>query len=214
MRNFADRADAGRQLAQQLDDYRADRPVVLGLPRGGVVVAWEVAQFLGAPLDTIVVRKLGVPWQPELAMGAIGESGVRVIDEAVIRACGVDARQLADVESREREVLQQRALLLRRDRPPTPLNGRTAIIVDDGVATGSTARAACRVARASGAGKVVLAVPVGPPGLERAFEGLADQVVCLTNPRGFRAVGQVYRDFGQTSDHDVAKILRAALRRE
>lgn len=159
---FVDRAEAGRRLGRCLGHLRGETPVVLGLPRGGVPVAFEVAAALGAPLDALLVRKLGVPHQPELAMGAIGEDGVRVVDDDVVAASRVSAHDIADVEARERRELERRALRYRGDRPPLALTGRTAIVVDDGIATGSTARAACRVARAHGAERVVLAVPVAP----------------------------------------------------
>lgn len=211
---FADRAAAGRALAQRLADYRSRDPVVLGLPRGGVVVAWEAAQGLAAPLDIIVVRKLGVPRQPELAMGAIGEGGVRVLDEAVLHACAVSEADVAAVEAREQAELAARVERFREGRPAVPLSGRTVVIVDDGVATGSTAKAACRVARARGAAGVILAVPVAPIGVERDFAGIADAVVALHTPWDFAAVGQFYRDFEQVSDAEVIGILAAAQRRQ
>lgn len=204
---FTDRAAAGRALAQRLQDDRRRDVVVLGLPRGGVVVAWEVAQHLGAPLDVIVVRKLGVPWQPELAMGAIGEGGVRVLDDTVLRISGASEQDVAAVEGRERAELAARVKRFRGGHPPTPLEGRTVLIVDDGIATGSTAKAACRVARARGAAEVILAVPVAPAGVERDFTGIADTVVALHTPWDFAAVGQFYRDFEQVTDGEVTSIL-------
>lgn len=204
---FQDRRDAGRQLAESLRGYAELDPVVVGLPRGGVVVAAEVANRLGCPLDVIVVRKLGVPWQPELAMGAIGEGGIRVVDRAVVAQSGVTDRQLAEVEQAERAELASRVQRFRHGREMVPLQGRTVLIVDDGVATGSTARAACAVAREHGAARIVLAVPVGPRGVERNFRGVADEVVCLAAPAGFHAVGQYYRDFTQTTDEEVSRIL-------
>lgn len=210
---FADRTDAGRRLAARLAPYRAADPVVLGLPRGGVPVAYEVAVALGAPLDVILVRKLGVPTQPELAMGALGEGGVRVLDPHIVALAGVSEAELAAVEARERTELERRARRFRGGRPPSPLEGRTVLIVDDGIATGSTARAACRVARAHGARRVVLAVPVAPAGVEQRFRGDADEVVCLETPASFAAVGQFYVDFSPTSDEEVGKLLaRAAAR--
>src|SRR5690242_14233551 len=156
---FRNRSDAGRRLANRLQFLRGEDVVVLGLPRGGVPVAAAVARALGAPLDVILVRKLGVPAQPELGLGAIGESGARVINPEVVRYAHVSEEQIAQVEAKERAELQRRAQRFRGDAPHEPLAGRTAVVVDDGIATGSTARAACQVARALGAAAVVLAVP-------------------------------------------------------
>ncbi len=207
---FADRADAGRQLAQRLRHLTGEPVVVLGLPRGGVPVAFEVAEALGAPLDVIVVRKLGVPFQPELGMGAIGEGGARVINEEVVRLARVSPRELADVEVRERMELERRSQRFRGDRPRVPLTGRTAVIVDDGIATGSTARAACHVARALGAARVVLAVPVAPPDWERRLGRDADELVAVETPDPFYAIGQFYADFSQTRDEEVVDCLERA----
>ena len=204
---FANRAEAGRALADRLEEYRAQDPIVLGLPRGGVVVALPVAEHLGAPLDVIVVRKLGVPWQPELAMGAIGEGGVRVLDETVRSISAVSEEDVRRVEAHERAELAARVERFRGNRPPADLTGRTVLLVDDGIATGSTAKAACRVARARGAAEVVLAVPVAPAGVEHQFAEAADAVVALHQPWDFGAVGQFYRDFEQVSDGEVARIL-------
>lgn len=189
---------------------RALDPVVLGLPRGGVPVAFEVARMLGAPLDVIVVRKLGVPTQPELGMGAIGEDDVRVLNPGVVAATGVSARDIADVEARERTELQRRARRFRGDRPMVALTGRAAIIVDDGLATGGTARAAVQVARAHGAGRVVLAVPVAPADTVRSLAEDADEVVALRTPDNFYAIGQWYGDFTQTTDEQVVELLDRA----
>src|ERR1019366_2974024 len=159
---FADRVDAGRQLAARLEYLHGQDMVVLGLPRGGVPVAFEVAEALDAPLDVIVVRKLGVPFQPELAMGAIGEGGVRVLNAEVLGLTRVTEEQLRAVETRERSLLEARVARLRRGRERVSLTDRIAVIVDDGIATGSTAQVACEVARRLGAAKVVVAVPVAP----------------------------------------------------
>jgi putative phosphoribosyl transferase len=207
---FADRSDAGRRLADRLEQFRGEDVVVLGLPRGGVPVASEVAQALGAPLDVIVVRKLGLPFQPELAMGAIGEGGVRIVDRDLIRRALVSDEELAAVEASERAELDRRARRFRGDRTPAPLAGRTAIVVDDGVATGSTARAACQVARARGAARVVLAVPVGPPDSITELSAVADEVVCLETHTWFAAIGQFYADFSQTPDEEVLDLLERA----
>jgi putative phosphoribosyl transferase len=205
---FANRADAGRQLAKSLEKYRGEDAVVLGLPRGGVPVAYEVATALDKPLDVIVVRKLGVPFQPELAMGAVGEEGVLVLNPEVVRLAHVSEDEMASVERRESVVVKDRATRFRAGRPRRSLEGRTALVVDDGVATGATARAACRVARALGAARVVLAVPVGPPGVEERFLDEADEVICPHQPHAFYAVGQFYSDFSQTTDDEVTALLR------
>jgi uncharacterized protein (TIGR00369 family) len=207
---FRDRSDAGQKLASRLQFLRDEDVVVLGLPRGGVPVAAEVARALGAPLDVILVRKLGVPAQPELGLGAIGESEARVINPEVVRYAHVSEAEIAQVERKERAELQRRALRFRGDVPHEPLAGRTAVIVDDGIATGSTARAACQVARALGAATVVLAVPVAPPSTDRTLRGAADEVICLEMPERFLAIGEWYEDFAQTSDEEVVALLRAA----
>jgi putative phosphoribosyl transferase len=207
---FLDRSDAGRQLADRMLHLRGEDVVVLGLPRGGVPVAAEVARALGAPLDVILVRKLGVPVQPELGMGAIGEGGIRIINADVVAIAHVTDAEIAAVEQRERSELDRRARRFRGERPRTPLAGRTAIIIDDGIATGSTARAACQVARAQGAARVVLAVPVAPPSARSALAADADEVICLETPGHFLAIGEWYQDFSQTSDHEVVSLLRRA----
>ena len=207
---FADRADAGRRLAAELEHLRGEQVVVLGLPRGGVPVALEVAQALGAPLDVIVVRKLGVPFQPELGMGAVGEDGVRVINWEVVRVAGVSENELAAVQAREEAEVTARAARYRVRRARLPLDGRVAVVVDDGIATGSTARAACQIARAHGAARVVLAVPVAPPGWEAGFRGEADELVCVDTPVWFAAIGQFYADFSQVADGEVIACLERA----
>jgi putative phosphoribosyl transferase len=205
---FVDRGDAGRRLGQRLQYLRGEDVVVLGLPRGGVQVAAEVAVALGAPLDVVVVRKLGVPGQPELAMGAIGEGGVRVLVPETVRRAGVTDDALADVERRERAELQRRIQRFRGDRPRLSLIGRTAVVVDDGIATGSTALAACQIARAQGATRVVLAVPVAPFTWTRELHEAADELIALATPRLLRAIGEWYTDFSQSTDEDVVICLR------
>jgi predicted phosphoribosyltransferase/dienelactone hydrolase len=207
---FADRAEAGRLLGERLGRLEPSDPVVVGLPRGGVPVAFEVARALGAPLDVIVVRKLGVPYQPELAMGAVGEGDVIVLNDAVVREAVVDETDIAAAARRERIVVEQQAHLFRRGHAAVPLAGRTVVIVDDGMATGSTVRAACAIARASGAGEVVVGVPVGPPHAAARLEGAADHVVCLREPANLYAVGQAYADFAQVSDGEVTALLARA----
>lgn len=212
MERFTNRRDAGRHLARSLSGRQFHRPVVLGLPRGGVPVAAEVAAALDAPLDVLVVRKLGLPNQPEVAMGAIGEHGARVLNDDVVRFGAVSAEELADVERRERAELEARVSRFRGGSSAIELAGRTALIVDDGVATGATARVACLVARELGAASVIVAMPVGAPDsiAELAALPQVDDVVCLSTPRGFMAVGMHYLDFAQTTDAEVQEILAEA----
>ena len=210
---FRDRSDGGRQLAARLSHLRGGNVVVLGLPRGGVPVAFEIAEALDAPLDVIVVRKIGSPGQPELAMGAIGEDGVRVVNDEIVRLVGASDADFARVEQREREELQRRADRFRRASPRAELVGRVAVIVDDGIATGSTARAACQVAYAHGADRVVLAVPVAAPDSVVALTGDADEIVCVEQPRRLRSVGEWYDDFTQVEDQTVVELLERADRR-
>ena len=206
---FHDRSDAGRRLGKRLAGLRGRDVVVLGLPRGGVPVAFEVAKALEAPLDVVVVRKLGVPFQPEVAMGAIGEGNVRVLDPRTISMARVSQEDLQRVERQERALLESRVARFRQGRRRVDLTGRTVVIVDDGIATGSTARVACQVARQLGAAKVILAVPVAP---SRAIVELKepDDVVCLLSPQDFQAVGYYYRDFSPTEDGEVVQLLDAA----
>ena len=207
---FDDRADAGRRLARELSSYRDSDPVVLGLPRGGVPVAFEVARELRAPLDVILVRKLGVPLQPELAVGAVGEEGVLVVNRDVLVSTRLSQEEMRSLEEAGRAELESRAGRLRGERPRQSLEGRVALVVDDGVATGATARAACQVARAHGARSVVLAVPVASSRTVAELRRDVDDLVCLDSPHPFWAVGQAYRNFGQTSDEEVVALLDRA----
>lgn len=209
---FVDRVDAGRRLARRLSHLSGSDVIVLGLPRGGVPVAAEVARVLGGPLDVIVVRKLGVPHRPELAMGAIGESGCRVLDRTTVALEHVTDRQVQAVERRERAALDSRVRGLRGAREPVDLAGRTVVIVDDGIATGATAQVACQVARLKGATGIVVAVPVGPPSAVVAA-GEADELIVLETPDPFRAVGLWYRDFTPVTDREVADLLDEAAER-
>lgn len=207
---FRDRGEAGRLLACRLRGLKRRHPVVLGLPRGGMPVAAEVARALGAPLDVLVVRKLGCPWQRELGFGAIGEEGIRVLNDDLIRALRLRSAEIDEVVARERAELDRRVLRYRRHRPPSDLQGRTVIVVDDGVATGFTARAAVEVVRRLGAGHVVVAVPVASSRAVRELGSMADEVVCLESSEAFGGIGEFYHDFTQTSDEEVAATLAAA----
>ncbi len=209
---FHDREDAGRHLAAIVVRTGVDSAdsVVVGLPRGGVPVAYEVARALSVPLDVIVVMKLGVPFQPELAMGALGEGGVRVENEDVARSAALRALHMDDVERRARDELDRRAAHYRGDAARLDLSDRQTVVVDDGVATGSSARAACLVAHAQGARRVVLAAPVvSRPALGMVRE-VCDEVVYVTAPDPFYAVGEWYEDFSQTTDGEVIGLLRRA----
>ncbi len=211
---FAHRHDAGRQLGERLSELRVQHPVVLGLARGGVPVAFEVARALNSPLDVLVVRKLGVPFHTELALGAIGEDDTEVLNAELIERLGISTKQVAAVIERERAELARRVDLYRRDRTPLELAGRTAIIVDDGLATGATAHVAVNVARARGAKNVIVAVAVSPPETIAELERLDVEVISLLVPSEFRAVGEWYDDFTQTSDEDVTSLLRQSTIRE
>jgi putative phosphoribosyl transferase len=202
---FANRLAAGQDLAGRLEHLRDRHPVILGLPRGGVPVAAEVAAALSAPLDVIVVRKVGMPGQPELAAGAIGEEGARVINDRVMAYA--DPAEVAQVEAAERTELESRVAEWRSGAPPVPLTGRTVVIVDDGIATGATAAVAAHVARARGAAHVVIAVPVAPPGAAETLRAAADEVIVALAPSNFAAVGQWYVDFSPTSNDEVTRLL-------
>lgn len=206
---FRDRRHAGQVLARALARY-ADRPgvIVLALPRGGVPVGFEVARALGAPLDVFVVRKLGFPGNDEYAMGAIASGGARVIDEALLRQAGVSPAAVERVVQQEERELRRRERAYRGDLPPVELAGRTAILVDDGLATGSSMRAAVKALRGRGAGRIVVAVPVGPADTVRQLARLADDVICVAMPEPFLAVGRFYERFDQTTDEEVLAFLR------
>jgi len=209
---FLDRRDAGRKLAPAVGDSLLDveRPVVAGMARGGVPVAFEVAAALEAPLDVVVVRKIGHPRQPELGLGAIGESGVRIVNRALVEQLEVPDEVIDAVVGREAAELERRLRAYRGERPPVPVEGRTAVVVDDGLATGFTARAAVEVMRARKAARVMVAVPVGPPDAVAALRAVADDVVCVEIVAGFFGLSEWYEDFGQVSDEEVARLLRVA----
>jgi putative phosphoribosyl transferase len=210
---FRDRTDGGRVLAGELAEY-ANRPdvVVLALPRGGVPVAFEVAAALRAPLDVFIVRKLGLPGHEEFAMGAIASGGVRVLDDAAIRVFGVSRAVLEAVTAAEQRELERREREYRGDRPRHHLAGRTVILVDDGLATGSTMRAAVEALRQEAVARVVVAVPIAPPETCDAFREIVDDIVCARTPEPFYAVGLWYQDFSQTTDDEVRALLDEAAR--
>lgn len=205
---FPNRAEAGRRLAERLTAYRGrEDAIVLGLPRGGVPVAYEVAQQLGLPLDVFVVRKLGVPGYEELAMGAIATGNVSVLNEDVMRALP-DAEEILEmVRAREKIELQRRETSYRQDRPAPDLRERVVILVDDGLATGATMRAAAAALRKQGVAKIVVAVPVGAPETCREIESEVDETICVAMPASFHGVGQFYEDFSQTTDEEVRELL-------
>lgn len=207
-RIFQDRHEAGEILAGKIDNYSGrDDVIVLGLPRGGVPVAYEIAKRIAAPLDVFIVRKLGVPGFEELAAGAIASGGVRVFNDDVMRALPNALQIIDEVMSREEEELARREKIYRGDRPPLDVANKIIILVDDGLATGATMRAAVKALRQRGAAKIVVAVPVGAPETCREFETLADETICATTPEYFHAVGQFYENFAQTTDEEVRELL-------
>ena len=207
---FANRRDAGEQLTTKLEHLRGADPVVLGLPRGGVPIAAIVARRLRAQLDVIIVRKVGVPFHRELAMGAVGEEGAQVLESEVIAAARVKPEEVDRVVAEEQREVVRRAQRYREGRAPVSIAGRTAVIVDDGIATGSTARAAIQVARARGAERVVLACPVASVESAEELRAEVDEFVVVATPRHFMAVGQFYEDFSATTDDEVTAALRGA----
>ena len=208
---FSDRRDAGRRLAKQLSHYANDKDVlVLALPRGGVPVAYEVARSLRAPLDVFLVRKLGVPGHEELAMGAIASGGVRVLNDDVVRTLNITQEQIDRVAALEQREMERREREYRNDRPPPEIRGRKIILVDDGLATGASMRAAIAALRTQGPAEIVAAVPTAPPETCRSFETEVDRIICAETPQPFRAVGLWYEDFSQTTDDEVREYLERA----
>ncbi|WP_035986546.1 phosphoribosyltransferase [Leptolyngbya sp. KIOST-1] len=207
-RRFQDRADAGQQLADRLKGYaQCPNLLVLGLPRGGVPVAYPVAQALQAPLDICLVRKLGVPDHKELALGAIASGGVRVLNDDVVKGMGISAAAIDAIAARELEELQRRDRAYRGDRPSPSIRDRTVILVDDGIATGATMRAAVSVIQPQGPARLIVAAPVAAPALCQELSLMVDEVVCVVMPPTLRAIGYWYQDFSQTSDDDVRHLL-------
>jgi len=207
---FEDRRQAGRRLAQRLEHYRDDQPVVLALPRGGVAIGYEIARALNAPLDVIVARKVGVPGHRELGMGAIAPGGVRVIDEATVRMLGITQAQIDRVVQEEAAEMERRLRMFRGNRAAPDLHDKTAIIVDDGLATGVTARAAIEWTHRQQPRRTVLAVPVSAPETVAALKLEVDDLVCVEMPVNFVAVGFWYEDFDQTTDREVIDLLERA----
>jgi predicted phosphoribosyltransferase len=208
---FADRSEAGRVLASKLGEFSGrNNVVVLALPRGGVPVGYEVAQALRAPLDVFVVRKLGTPGQEELAMGALAPGGITVLNREVIQALGIPQQTIDAVVTREQQELERREREYRDGRPAASIRGNIAILVDDGLATGSSMRVAAKALRKEAAAQIVVAVPVASPSTCAEFEAEVDKVVCATTPEPFWAVGQWYRDFSQTTDEEVRELLARA----
>ena len=209
---FRDRRQAGQLLAARLSGMSSSPPVVIALPRGGVPVGFEVARSLGAPLDVVVVRKVAVPWQPELALGAVGEGGVRISNDDVARQVRLPASVVAEEIRRSEQELTERLTQLRGSVEPVDVSGRSVLLIDDGIATGATARAAIAVLRARGANRIVLAVPVAASEAVQALRGAVDDMVCLTIPRDLSAIGFWYDDFGQVDDAEVRRLLTLSRR--
>lgn len=207
---FEDRNEAGKKLGSELLKYRGENPYVLAMPRGGVPIGFEVAEVLHAPLDVIVVRKIGISGNPEFGIGAIAEGGVKVLDDTAIEVLGIDEREINDTIQLEEEELKRRVKIYREGRSLPNLENKTAILVDDGMATGITAKAAIEAARKIHPKKVVLAIPVCALDTVEGLKKMADEVVCLTAPFEFMAVGIWYRDFTQISDEEVVGLLKRA----
>jgi len=207
---FEDRVDAGRRLAERLEGYAHRADVVLGVPRGGVVVAFEVAMALGAPLDVFLSRKLGVPGQTELAFGAVSASGGRYLDEYILRTTGITNAQVEWITAEVRKELDRRASVYRGDRPPLDVSGKTVLLVDDGVATGASVYAAILALRQMEPARLLLAVPVAPASAWEWLRTVVDEIVCLDLPEPFAAVGEFYRNFAQVEDAEVVRLLQRA----
>ena len=212
--NFKDRIDAGQILANRLTKYADQKPLVLGLPRGGVPVAFEVAKALKAPLDVYIVRKLGVPGQEELAMGAIATGDVRVLNQGVIDALQISEEAIETETRKEKEELKRREALYRGGRPTLDVTNRTVLLIDDGIATGSTIKAAIAALKKQKAGRIIVGVPVAPPSTIEELRKEVDEVVCLSTPEFFMAISLWYDEFPQTTDDDVRELLEKAEMKE
>ena len=207
---YRDRRHAGVELARHLADVKGQDVVVLALPRGGVPVAFEVARALDAPLDVFVVRKLGLPGHPEFAMGALASGGVRVLNDEVVRLYRIPEQAVEAIAQDEQTELERRERAYRSQRPALDVRGHTVVLIDDGLATGSTMKAAVEAVRALSPARIIVAVPVGSPDTCREFAGIADEIVCARRPEHFAAVGQWYDDFRQTTDEEVRELLQTA----
>lgn len=208
MAYFSDRVDAGKRLAQALTDFSSKKGIVLAIPRGGVVVGYEIAKALHLPLDVIIPRKLGAPDNPELAIGAVAEDGTAIIDDKLVTYLGVSKAYIAEESERQTQEIERRLKMYRQGMPAPNLQGRDVIIVDDGIATGSTMKAALASVKNRGAKSVTVAVPVGPPSTIQELKRQADGVVALYTPEYFQAIGQFYNDFNQTTDEEVIRLLK------
>ena len=205
---FTDRVDAGKRLASALSNFSGKKGIVLAIPRGGVAVGYEIAKVLNLPLDVIIPRKIGAPDNPELAIGAIAEDGTAILDNNLIKYLGVSREYIKEETERQKQEITRRLKTYRQDTSYPNLKGLDVIVVDDGIATGSTMKAALASVRNRGAASITVAVPVGPPSTIEELEKIADRVVCLYTPEYFQAIGQFYTDFSQTSDEEVIKVLR------
>ncbi|MGA2681982.1 MAG: phosphoribosyltransferase [Candidatus Bathyarchaeia archaeon] len=208
MAYFSDRVDAGKHLASALADFAGKNAIVLSIPRGGVVVGYEISKALDLPLDVIIPRKIGAPDNPELAIGAMTEDGTIILDKRLVAYLGVPAAYVKEESERQKKEIERRLKMYRQNEPYPELKGKDVIIVDDGIATGSTMKAALASVKNRGAKTVTVVVPVGPPSTIQELEKQADRVVCLYTPEYFGAIGQFYRDFNQTSDEEVIELLK------
>jgi putative phosphoribosyl transferase len=204
---FVDRVDAGKRLASALKNFSAEKGIVLAIPRGGVVVGYVIANTLNLPLDVIIPRKIGAPDNPELAIGAVAEDGTSILDQNLIKYLGVSREYVVEETERQKQEIRRRLKLYRQDTSYPDLKGLDVIVVDDGIATGSTMKAALASVKNRGAASITVAVPVGPPSTIEELEKMADRVVCIYTPEFFQAIGEFYRDFNQTSDEEVIGLL-------
>lgn len=205
---FTDRVDAGKRLASELKDFSGKNGVVLAIPRGGVVVGYVIAKELNLPLDVIIPRKIGAPGNPELAIGAIAEDGTAILDNSLVNYLGVSQEYIKEETERQKQEIHRRLKLYRQDTAYLDLKGLDVIVVDDGIATGSTMKAALASVKNRGAASIAVAVPVGPPSTIEELQKMADRVVCLYTPEYFQAIGEFYADFSQTEDEEVIRLLR------